>query len=86
MNLLRVSQGQIINLDAIASISAGNGGRDSVLVVRYLVQGKEMEESGLAYEKFSGEEALALYQYFTDQNRCVDLHEWMHRAQSPLTA
>jgi hypothetical protein len=83
VNLLKINAANIINLDAVASISAGQDAGGFVFCVRYLVRGKEGEECGLASEKFTGDDAHALYKFFTDSSRCVELRDWMKTNSSP---
>ena len=45
MNLLKINPANIVNLDAIASISAGQDDSEFVFCIRYLVHGKDGEET-----------------------------------------
>ena len=82
MDLLQVDSGVVINLDAVASISAGDDSGTFILCIRYAVRGQEAED-GLAFQRFSGDEAMGLYKYLTDPSRCVDLREWVQRNSKP---
>ncbi len=57
------------HLEAVASVSAGEeDGEGFVTTVRYQVPGEKGIESGLAFEKFTGDDALSLYKYIVGQN------------------
>jgi len=85
VRFLKVTADTVINLDAVASVSAGQDDDRFVTVVLYLppaIKGSA-DESGLAFERFEDDDAHALYKFFTDPSHCLDLHDWADRNSRP---
>ena len=78
MNFLKIDDETVINLDAIASISAGDRGGQFATVIKYHTSSESGEtvEKGLASQEFEGQEGLALFQFLTHPGHCIDLIEW----------
>ena len=74
MKFVRITEALILNLDAVASVNAGTEESGKfVAVVRYLAPAVKSDEAGLCFERFEGEEAEAVYEFFTQSLLCTSL-------------